>query len=108
MGTMAIERDESTSTNSTDRLTEARQRMDLALGRLEAAVNERLSGGADVSALEQQIQHLTVDRGKMAEEIDALKRQTRELLAVNTSAVKRIDTAIDAVETVLTPSGADT
>lgn len=94
--------------NAAERLTAARKRMDLALGRLEAAVERRLSGGRDSEELQQQVQHLSDDRVKMAEEIDALRRANRKLVAANADAIRRIDGTVATIETVLGTTDPDT
>lgn len=89
-----------------ERLAAARQRMELALSRLEATAEQIKSGDTANSSLERQVQHLTVDRGRMAQELDALKSDNRTLLQANTEAVGRIDNAISAVEALMAGTAA--
>ncbi|MCB1492799.1 MAG: DUF4164 family protein [Rhodobiaceae bacterium] len=98
---MASEREAIAGHEAASRLTAARQRLDVALGRLESAVSRRHADDRASDEVERQIQHLSVDRGMLAEEIDALKRRNRNLMEANAEALERLDAAIAAVSALV-------
>lgn len=91
------------SVGDVDRVTAARRRLELALGRLEGAVRLRLASEKSQESLEKQIHHLSQDRVRMAEEIDGLNRSVRRLSVANHEASKRIDAAVGSIRSIVDP-----
>lgn len=102
---MASDVSQSEVQNPAERLNAARKRMDLALSKLELSVERRFSGGRESAELQEQVQLLSDDRVKMAEEIDALKRANRQLVSANAEVMRRLDGTVSTIETVLAADG---
>ena len=80
---------------------QAVKRLDTALKGLEQAVEERLSLAVGADGLAEEVQMLTSDRARLAENLDQVQARAAKLETVNRDAVRRIDAAIETIRTVL-------
>jgi len=79
----------------------ALQRFNAALDSFEAAVLRHQQTGKTISALETEIQNLSEDRSKLAEELDRMRAHASELNTINNGVSQRLNAAIDNIRTVL-------
>jgi len=84
-----------------DAVQTAKVRLDAALTKLEAAVHRRLQDEKNALVLEKQVHYLSLDRARLAEEVDGLKDTAKALTAANAEVSVRIQSAMETVEAVL-------
>jgi chromosome segregation ATPase len=77
------------------------KRLALALDGLDAAVERRHEADHDVEQLAQQLQTLSVDRSKLAADLDNKTALARKLEATNREVAERLDIAITSIQSVL-------
>ena len=77
------------------------RRMEAALQGLEQAVGERLSLAVGADGLAEEVQMLTSDRARLAENLDQAQARAAKLETVNRDVSRRLDTAIETIRTVL-------
>ena len=77
------------------------ERFSKALDRLEATANRRLQRAKSVDNLEQELTALRQDRGRLAQELDGMKAETKALEGVTDEVATRVDTAIRDIRAVL-------
>jgi chromosome segregation ATPase len=87
--------------SDTDSIELAARRLAHALDALEAAAERRREADRGVQALAQQVQALSSDRARLANELDAATARSRALEAANREVAERIDGAIDTIRGVL-------
>jgi hypothetical protein len=80
---------------------QAVRRLEAALRGLEHAVEQRLSLAAGADGLADEVEMLTADRARLAENLDQSLARAAKLEAVNRDVSRRLDTAIEAVRGVL-------
>jgi Domain of unknown function (DUF4164) len=78
----------------TQKLNEAFDRFDAALGAFEAALSKRQSAVVEADALRG-------DRSKIASELDLVRTKASELVNMNKFAVGKIDAAMSRIRAVL-------
>ena len=84
-----------------NKLESAMERFAGALDRLEASINRRTLRSASAETLNNEINILKEDRAKLAEELDAMKSEARNLNELNERASETIANAIDSIRDVL-------
>jgi hypothetical protein len=80
---------------------QAVKRLEAALLGLEQAVEERLSLAVGADGLAEEVQMLTSDRARLAENLDQAQARAAKLETVNRDVSRRLDTAIETIRTVL-------
>jgi Rad3-related DNA helicase len=87
-------------------INSATRRLQSALASLEAALEQRLEGDHEQSALANQVHALGVDRSRLANELDTAMARSRHLEITNREVVRRLAAAMDTIRTVLNKQGA--
>jgi hypothetical protein len=82
-------------------MEQAVKRLEVALKGLEHAVEERLSLAVGADGLAEEVQMLTSDRARLAENLDQAQARAGKLETVNRDVSRRLDTAIESIRTVL-------
>jgi hypothetical protein len=82
-------------------MEQAVKRLESALKGLEHAVEERLSLAVGADGLAEEVQMLTSDRARLAENLDQAQARAGKLETVNRDVSRRLDTAIESIRTVL-------
>ena len=82
-------------------MEQAVKRLEAALKGLEHAVEERLSLAVGADGLAEEVQMLTSDRARLAENLDQAQARAGKLETVNRDVTRRLDTAIETIRTVL-------
>jgi L-lactate utilization protein LutB len=82
-------------------MEQAVKRLESALKGLEHAVEERLSLAVGADGLAEEVQMLTSDRARLAENLDQVQARAGKLETVNRDVTRRLDTAIETIRTVL-------
>jgi uncharacterized protein DUF4164 len=77
------------------------KRLALALDGLDAAVERRREADHDREQLAQQLQALSVDRSKLAADLDNETALARKLKATNHEIAERLDIAIANIQSIL-------
>jgi len=83
------------------RLDATLERFSQALDTLEASINRRLQRRIASEHLEKELTALREDRARMAQELDAVKSETKALEGVTDEVSHRLDTAIRDIRAVL-------
>ncbi|WP_425484662.1 DUF4164 domain-containing protein [Aureimonas mangrovi] len=83
-------------------LDEATKRLQKALERLEAAVDKRLDRESVVVSVEEEVQRMTADRGRLAGELDAALARGMRLEEANREVSRRLVTAMEQIRGVMT------
>jgi hypothetical protein len=78
------------------------QRLRDALEALEAAVERRLEADVGENSLADQIHALSVDRSRMAADLDVAAARWKQLETTNREIADRLDVAISAIRSVIT------
>ena len=84
---------------------QAVRRLEAALQSLELAIQERLASSEGAAGLAEEVQMLTSDRARLAENLDQALARAAKLETVNRDASRRLDTAIEAIRAVLEADG---
>jgi len=82
-------------------MEQAVKRLEAALQSLEHAVEERLSAAAGADGLAEEVQMLTADRARLAENLDQAEAHAAKLETINRDVARRLDAAIDTIRVVL-------
>ena len=77
------------------------RRLEAALQSLEHAVDERLSLSVGADGLAEEVQMLAADRARLAETLDQAEARSAKLETVNRDVSRRLDQAIETIQTVL-------
>ena len=85
---------------------QAVKRLDAALRGLEHAVEQRLSLAAGADGLAEEVQMLTSDRARLAENLDQSHARAAKLESVNRDVSRRLESAIETVRGVLAEESA--
>lgn len=81
----------------------ASRRLSSALDALDAAVERLADAERSHQGLNAQIHALDADRSRLAAELDAMAAQSKELETTNREVVRRLDSAIETIRSVLGP-----
>ena len=77
------------------------QRLRAALDALESAVERRREADAADNALADQMHALSVDRSKLAADLDLAAARSKQLETTNREIAARIDVAMTAIRSVI-------
>lgn len=86
-------------------LDAALQRLSAALARIEDAVERRIEADRTGASREIEVQALSDDRARLAQELDDSFARFARVEAANRDVSRRLDQAIDTIRTVLEPEG---
>ena len=86
-------------------LQKASARLEAALGRLEAAIDVRAEREAVVRSVEEEIQRMTADRGRLAGELDTALSRTERLEHTNREVSRRLVAAMETIRSVIERRG---
>jgi hypothetical protein len=84
---------------------EALRRLRAALDLLDGAVERRLEGAREVSALEGELHQLGTDRSRLAQSLDASEARAARLEEANKEVSRRLVVAMEAIREVLARHG---
>ncbi len=79
----------------------ASARLEAALRRLDAAVEARAEREATVRNVEEVVQRMTADRGRLAAELDTALSRTERLEGTNREVSRRLVAAMETIRGVL-------
>lgn len=80
---------------------EARERLGRALDMLEARIGRQLTTVQSVEGLHQEVEALTADRSRLAQELDKARAHAARLDAAAGHAEERVSAAIETIEGLL-------
>lgn len=88
-----------------DMLISALERLHVAAGLVEQAVERRESATSDarIIALQEELARVNQDRAALGDEIDRLNAHAKTLESANADVGQRLDKAIETIKTVLEP-----
>lgn len=86
-------------------MEEAMRRLNQAVDMLELALGRHQLAGRAASNLEVEMQALSRDRSRLAQEIDRLRERNARLEQAQGEASERVDHAIEVIEEVLESTG---
>jgi len=87
---------------SDDRDIEAvTERLRAALDALETAAERRFDTDAQTSSLADQIHALSIDRSRLADDLDNAAARSKKLETTNREIADRLDIAIDSIRSVM-------
>ena len=87
--------------NETHAVDRAIKRLMDALVALDTAIELRLEDDRRRAMLGEQIHAFSIDRSRLASELDGAEAHARELEGVNRAAARRLDEAMDAIRAVI-------
>ena len=90
---------------SRDGLDAAVRRLGTALDALEAALTRRRAGERSIAAIRGELQVLTEERARLAQQLNEAREHTAALESANREASRRLDTAMAAIRVVLESEG---
>ncbi|MEM5501756.1 MULTISPECIES: DUF4164 domain-containing protein [Ahrensia] len=82
-------------------LTQALNRLDKALAKLEDAVDRNVEVRAEFKDAEEEVQRLNSDRARLAGELDISEGRGERLEEVNKEVSRRLVTAMETIRAVL-------
>ncbi|GGD05540.1 DUF4164 family protein [Pyruvatibacter mobilis] len=85
------------------KLDSAMERFSAALDQLEAGINRRSIKSQNASSAEREIAALREDRSRLADELDQVKSQARQLDETAGDVSTRLEEAIAGIRAVLEP-----
>jgi len=77
------------------------EKLDAALARLETALDDLMDTSGDPTATAREVEALSTDRARLAEELDAALARERELQELADEASEALGTAIQEVRAAL-------
>lgn len=83
------------------KLDSATERFKAALDRLEAGIHRQLLRAQSAGRLENELNALKEDRARLAEELDEMKAEARQLNELNERASETLANAIEGIREVL-------
>jgi FtsZ-binding cell division protein ZapB len=86
---------------SSELVARARERLTTALDSLEAAVQRRIESQRDTAALDAEIQQLSEDRSRLAQDLDRAKARSTRLESATSHVAERLDAAIASIGSLL-------
>jgi predicted nucleic acid-binding Zn-ribbon protein len=84
----------------------ALSRLQMALHRVESAVEQNLENQRQVSGLEGEVQRLGTDRSRLAQSLDAAEARSGHIEEANREVSRRLVTAMESIRDVLARNGA--
>jgi L-lactate utilization protein LutB len=87
--------------NDTRAVDRAVKRLADALDTLDAAIELRLEDDRRRATLGEQVHAFSIDRARLASELDGAEAHARELETVNREAARHLDEAMDAIRAVI-------
>lgn len=81
------------------------QRLDAAIGRLEAAVERQVGAGRSVGTLEEELQRQGEDRSRLAQTLDRAEARAARLEETNREVSRRLVGAMEAIRGVIERHG---
>ena len=87
--------------NDTSAVDRAVKRLADALDALDAAMEVRLEDDRRRAALGEQVHAFSIDRARLASELDGAEAHARELENANREAARHLDEAMDAIRAVI-------
>ena len=91
----------SDAANTPSPIDAASRRLSRALDALESAIVHRMANGNEAEKLRGDIQNLSGDRSRLAQELDQALAANSELIAARDEVEARIDKAMEAIRDVL-------
>ena len=88
-----------------ENLAPALERLNLALARLEDAVEARLERETALGEAEAEVQRLGADRTRLAESLDSAEARAKRLENTNREVSRRLVDAMEAIRSVLDQPG---
>ena len=82
-------------------MDEALRRLEAALDLLDGAVERRLEGAREISALEGEMHQLDTDRSRLAQSLDVAEGRAARLEEANKEVSRRLVAAMEAIREVL-------
>ncbi|GGD94529.1 hypothetical protein GCM10011390_11600 [Aureimonas endophytica] len=82
-------------------LQKASARLEASLRRLEAAIDVQSEREVVVSGVEEEIQRMTADRGRLAGDLDAALVRAERLEHTNREVSRRLVSAMETIRSVL-------
>jgi hypothetical protein len=76
-------------------------RIQAALDALEAALETRFERDADHAESDAEVQRMNVDRGRLAQELDAAEAKSERLAEVNREVSRRLVAAMETIRAVI-------
>jgi hypothetical protein len=76
-------------------------RINAALDALEAAAEARLERDDEHAEADAEVQRMNVDRGRLAQELDAAEAKAERLAEVNREVSRRLVSAMETIRAVL-------
>lgn len=83
----------------------AMDRLDAALGQLEAAVNRRVDFDRKYATVDEELQRLGEDRSRLAQDLDASETKAARLEDTNREVSRRLVAAMETIRAVLEDHG---
>ena len=80
---------------------QAVRRLEAALQNLEVAVRQRLSQSVGAEGLADEVQMLTADRARLAEDLDKAEARAAKLENANRDVSRRLGAAVETIRGVL-------
>ena len=91
----------------TEKLDEAFQRFELALGQFEAVILRKAEDQKRMESLEGEAETLRRDRSRLAHELDLVRSKAGELVDTSKNAAGKIDAAMSRIRAVLHSNSGD-
>jgi len=79
----------------------ASRRLSLALDALDAALEERRRTDSAASELQVEIELLTADRARLADELDQARERLAQLERMNLEVSRRLDAVMESIHQVI-------
>lgn len=83
----------------------AARRLNAAIEALEIALGRQEVAGRMVGDLQQQIDAISQDRSRLAQELDRMKQRNVKLEGINDDVAHRLQAAIGTIEELITEPG---
>jgi hypothetical protein len=87
--------------SDTSAVDQAIKRLTGALDALDAVIERRLEKDRQRGTLDEQIHAFSVDRARLASELDGAAARSRELETTNREAARRLDEAMNTIRAVI-------
>ena len=88
-----------------DKVTNAADRLDKALSRLEGSLDSLFERAGDPAVVRRELAAMVADRAKLAEELDAAMARERQLQSLADEASEALGSAIEEVRSALNRGG---
>ncbi|HET7714909.1 MAG TPA: DUF4164 domain-containing protein [Bauldia sp.] len=84
----------------------ALSRLQMALDRVESAVEQTLENQRQIAGLEGELQRLGTDRSRLAQSLDAAEARSARIEEANREVSRRLVSAMESIREVLARNGA--